>query len=170
MRFQREDRTRFILLTLLYLLLLPPLFPNWSVNLFFPLIIFSLLAQQGLPLAFACGLMSDLFISDMALGWLTLFSLVAYYLVGRIKHLITEDSFFSLALFTLIYSIVIDFLQLIFKKGIGLEAFLTLFQWEWITHPFANAIFASLAFSLPLFLAPMSHRRKKPALFRYKKG
>jgi hypothetical protein len=116
-----------------------------------------------LAIALFAGVLNDLLICELPFGLMPFLYMGCGWLLYRYKHLIRQDTFISLPLFTALFSLLLNFGELFFLRG-GLAI---LFQWEFLFQPIQDGLTTLVAYSLPTFFLNR-RRRAKPAVFSYK--
>lgn len=168
MRFERRDLRWVLLLSIFYVLLLPPLVPHALSHPFVPFVVVALFTMpfdRLLALSLVGGFLNDLMISEIPFGLLPLLYMGCAYLLHRYKQLIGQDSFVSLALFTALFSLMLNLGELFYFRG----GFRVLFEREFLLQPFQDGLWTLVLYSLPYYFFHQKRRRSPQSIFSYKK-
>jgi rod shape-determining protein MreD len=151
-----KNKTAF-LLALLFTLLGPIFFPKWHLFYFAPYIVISYYQCSRIAAlwrSYMCGLILDLLSSAPFFGFSSLnYCLVSLALYSQ-KRNFFEDKLSTLPLMTFLFSLLSTLITLILSLFFGHHLRLT---WQWpatdlLFMPLADALYASLLFSLPFHL------------------
>lgn len=154
---------------------LPALFPSLRLFWFAPLIVLSFYQRPRVAclwLACVCGFVIDLFSSYTRFGLHALNYCLTATLLYPAKSHFFEDSPTTLPGLTWLFVITSTVFQALLLKALG-QPFN--FSWEWIKldliwMPFYDALYAGIAFALPLLFLPSKVLRKPQSLFSSHRG
>lgn len=165
------DRTTFCFAYTIVLLLLAPIFfPHWHLFWFAPALVLAFYhrSKRGcLWLALMTGCLIDLLSANTRFGLQAINYCLAAWLLYPTKFHFFEENPTTLPTLTWLFSLLSTLLQAVLLAVFGSSLVLT---WNWvkldlIIMPLYDALYAGLAFTLPLLFFPPKTQKRSSTLF-----